>query len=66
MLNKHITPAFRAALDADQQAVLGHFGALLANPPDPAVPEYLTAAAEPSTRAQLQARSRLSESAFVV
>ena len=26
MLNKHTTPAFWAALDADRQAVLGRFG----------------------------------------
>src|ERR1700677_2409861 len=31
---------------------------LLAKPPTRLVPEYLTAGAEPSTRAQLQARSR--------
>src|ERR1700677_4745347 len=59
MLNKHITPTFWAAVHADRRAVLGHFGALAGKAADFRLfPEYLTAGAEPSTRAQLQARSR--------
>jgi hypothetical protein len=67
MLNKHTTPAFRAALDADRRSVLGRFGALLANPSRPGSRRIgFDSRGGALYEDALQARSRLIGSALVV